>query len=605
MTVAAMNLEVLTKPTLSKAELAFSLSKNESDSEGSLGHILEPLTETMTREDLIEYAVLLKMNGMSGLEISTKIPRGPSWIKKYVNPIVAKATKELEGVTSASPGDTLQLAHVGSHSHDLFNFGIANLEKETRQFGGWGSVEVKDSQKDKLPTDALEKIMPTYMKRGSPIMFGHSNRHVGKVLKFEFKPKEVDGKQIPGLWLEGQIFKDYKIDDEAWKAIKLAQANGKPVLSLGATPIGSPSYECDGQECFRKFDDLQLFEFTVTDLASGQQGANPEATIEMAKAADTENADEELALADGDLFKAFPYEWTLQDCAKFIKKNAQQTCQAMKRKGGWWDRQPKSPASFRMKPSEADRRALREQQARQGKKRRRFFGKSDDAEGSNLDNVWLAGRLLKMKKDGTLPTDAMALVDLQLASCADCEEEFESLLKEGKSEAEAKAILFKEMSEAMQSLEKELDEMATEGEDQEISKEDFGTFLQAIMKSQEQIIALLSKEEPPEEEEEEEEKQDEVPPPPKKEEEEEEEEKADEDKPEDEKDPALTLSKFNITLEQLEEINKQMGYQKVGTSPAPGLASRDLTKGTEEKKAPSLEVQIEAVRTGDLSLLEE
>lgn len=265
--------------TYSKAELLRKLDETIEMDEQLLESLQTPLKESLTREDWINYALLCKQKGELHKTILAKIPYSDSWLRKYVTP---RLKEDTERQKSEVPPDTFESQSIERHFHPVLDFTVGELHKATRKFSGWGSVEVKDSQSDKLPIDGLKKIMPTYMQRGAPIMFGHSNRHVGRILKYEFRDKEVTGKSVPGLWLEGLIFSNYKIDDQAWESIQLAKSTAKPVLSLGATPVGEAKYQCEDNECFRKFDDLQIYEFTVTDLVRGQQGANPEATIETA-----------------------------------------------------------------------------------------------------------------------------------------------------------------------------------------------------------------------------------------------------------------------------------------------------------------------------------
>jgi HK97 family phage prohead protease len=139
-----------------------------------------------------------------------------------------------------------------------------------RLFTGWGSVEIKDRDNDKISIDAIKKVMTKVMERGGPILYGHTNKVVGKIIDYEFKKK--DGK--PALWLQGEIFKHYEFDDAVWEAIKQGYIKG---FSLGgrANP-SSKRIECDETgSCFTKIEDLEVFEFSVVP-----KGANPEATIE-------------------------------------------------------------------------------------------------------------------------------------------------------------------------------------------------------------------------------------------------------------------------------------------------------------------------------------
>lgn len=270
---------------ISKARVLFLVEQSKLLEKGSLEDMAAAVEKNMGREDWIEFAALLKNEGQKHKQICDRVDKSPSWIKKYVNPRLPEVTPiaslmSFQG-TELAPSPIVPI-------HTIIEFTVTELRKETRTFGGWGSVELKDKQNEMVSIKGLEAIMPTYIKRGAPIQFGHSNRHVGRVLKYQIKDKLVKGENIPGLWLEGVIFSDYKIDDLAWEALQYAHKAGLPVLSLGATPIGHPSVECNDKECFKKYNKFQLYEFTITEQQRGSIGANPEATVEVAMAKGTE-----------------------------------------------------------------------------------------------------------------------------------------------------------------------------------------------------------------------------------------------------------------------------------------------------------------------------
>ena len=266
---------------VSKANMLFLMEKSNSLKDESLEDIKTTMEKDMESKDWAEFAAILKNKGMKHSEICNRVNKSESWIKKYVNPILNQVTPLIK---FHLPSDTNNRQKAGLPIHTVLEFTISELKKETRTFGGWGSVEVLDSQEEVVSIEGLEAIMPTYMKRGAPIMFGHSNRHVGNVFKYKIKDKLVKGKNIPALWLEGRIHSDYKIDDMAWDALQYAYAAGLPVLSLGATPIGHPEVQCNDKLCFKKYNEFQLYEFTITEQQKGSIGANPESTIEVALA---------------------------------------------------------------------------------------------------------------------------------------------------------------------------------------------------------------------------------------------------------------------------------------------------------------------------------
>ena len=325
--------------------------------------------EAQELEQKIAYATVLKFEGLSREEIAEKVGFSVSWLKKYVYPKYNQIKKEFKIL----PNENILVTNSQKITKIVLRIKISDLKKEKREFSGWGSVELKDAHGEIVGIDGLEKIMPTYMARGSPITFGHSNRIVGKVLKWAIRNKSVEGKKIPGLWLNGRVHNHYKIDDQAWKAIQLSIERDQPVLSLGATPIGVPKVECNETECVKLYDDLQLYEFSITNIQGGSQGANPEAKIEIAK---------QEELRDSDL----------------------------------------------------------------------------------MISETVGGKMLKLKENNELPTEAIEVVDIMLSTCGSCQEQYTKLIHEGKTELEAKQILHKELVKTMSAVGKDKAELEAESE---------------------------------------------------------------------------------------------------------------------------------------------
>lgn len=350
---------------ISKANILFLFEKSQLFEEELLESITANMAKGMKSADWIEFAAILKKEGKTHKEICDRVQKSESWIKKYVNPILKEVTPRIKLVP---PTDTTGQLKPGLPIHTILKFTVKELKKETRTFGGWGSVEVLDSQREIVSIEGLEAIMPTYMKRGAPIMFGHSNRHVGNVFKYKITEKLVEGKDIPALWLEGRIHSDYKIDDLAWEALQYAHEHGLPILSLGATPVGHPEILCNDVACFKKYTEFQLYEFTIAELHKGKVGSNPETQVEVALVKQKE-------------IKAV-------DSAK-----------------------------------------------------KREIGQ----------------HLLQLKKSSTLPETDTDLVNMMLATCGSCQDEYKQMIKQGTTEEEAKASLLEGMLEAMSSVEKDTD----------------------------------------------------------------------------------------------------------------------------------------------------
>jgi len=178
---------------------------------------------------------------------------------------------------------------------------IEIFNEKDRLFKGWVSVEVVDKQGEIIPIEEITKVMNVWMKRGAPLTDAHSNRVIGRGLNWEFKEK--DGKK--GILITGQIFDDYKLDDEIWADIKSGKRKG---LSFGGRAFkreplkdvkniaGIPA---------KKLEDLEQYEVAVVE-----NPANQLATIEsinfLAKGDNNTNKDIEVTLLDGtkDIIKA-------------------------------------------------------------------------------------------------------------------------------------------------------------------------------------------------------------------------------------------------------------------------------------------------------------
>ncbi len=94
------------------------------------------------------------------------------------------------------------------------------FDPEMRLFKAWGSVEIRDRDDDLLPMDEFKKIMPIIIKRGGALIDRHSNRQVGKILNYEFKEKQTREGLKEGVFLTGEVYKNYEIDDMVWQGIK-------------------------------------------------------------------------------------------------------------------------------------------------------------------------------------------------------------------------------------------------------------------------------------------------------------------------------------------------------------------------------------------------
>jgi len=158
------------------------------------------------------------------------------------------------------------------------------VDEDERLVSGWASVEVVDLQGDIVPISELKRAMYKFMDRGGFIMYGHSNKPVGKVLQWEVE--KFPGTDVYGIKFVAKIFKDYPIDDEVWKLIKAGELRG---FSIGAQAKEEKMMLKDEKSGLPKevgvLHDLNLMEISIC-----KEPANPLAIVEevnyFAKSAD-------------------------------------------------------------------------------------------------------------------------------------------------------------------------------------------------------------------------------------------------------------------------------------------------------------------------------
>jgi len=138
---------------------------------------------------------------------------------------------------------------------------------DDRKFTGFASVETVDKDGEILPIDEIGKHMDTWMKRGAPIIDSHSNRVIGRGLNWQFEDKS--GKK--GIIITGEVYKDYKLDNEIWENIKSGKITG---LSFGGAQFKRESKNIKGQSV-DVLSDLEAYEISVVE-----KPANPEALME-------------------------------------------------------------------------------------------------------------------------------------------------------------------------------------------------------------------------------------------------------------------------------------------------------------------------------------
>ena len=160
---------------------------------------------------------------------------------------------------------------------DSYTPGVAILDKEKRIFSGWGTVEIRDDEGEILPVEYVEKVLKIMEERGpggALIGIAHGRNGIqtpGKTLaQIVTKYKLEDGREVPAVWIVGQIHKHYKSDDEVWEKVVSGEYG---MLSLGGK---GQRYQvpCDSTDCPTINKVSEGWEWTLTP-----KGMNPLSAI--------------------------------------------------------------------------------------------------------------------------------------------------------------------------------------------------------------------------------------------------------------------------------------------------------------------------------------
>jgi hypothetical protein len=141
---------------------------------------------------------------------------------------------------------------------------LTAVESNRRLFEGVLTVEMKDRQGEITIRDELLKVLPIWIARGGPITDTHSNRVVGQGINFGSTTiTDEEGKSYPAITIQGEIYKDYELDDEIWNAIKSGKYKG---LSFGGATKSNrtPIMQKDGSLAY-SLKDLEQYEVAVCE----------------------------------------------------------------------------------------------------------------------------------------------------------------------------------------------------------------------------------------------------------------------------------------------------------------------------------------------------
>ena len=140
---------------------------------------------------------------------------------------------------------------------------LTATDSDRRYFEGYLTVQIVDKQNEITIVDELMKVLPKWVARGAPISDTHSNRIVGKGINFQKTMVTEQGIQYPAIFIQGEIFKDYELDDEVWKSIVSGKYKG---LSFGGATKSDrvPITNRDGTTSYA-LKDLEHYEVAVCE----------------------------------------------------------------------------------------------------------------------------------------------------------------------------------------------------------------------------------------------------------------------------------------------------------------------------------------------------
>lgn len=139
---------------------------------------------------------------------------------------------------------------------------MSTVETDRRLFEGYLTVEMVDKQNEITMVDELIKCLPIWMARGAPISDTHSNRIIGKGINYaKTTITDEEGNTYPAIYIQGEIYKDYELDNDIWQMMKSGEYSG---LSFGGATKSNrrPVKRKDGGFAYSLWD-LEHYEVAV------------------------------------------------------------------------------------------------------------------------------------------------------------------------------------------------------------------------------------------------------------------------------------------------------------------------------------------------------
>lgn len=140
---------------------------------------------------------------------------------------------------------------------------------ERRIFKGHMTAEIIDKQQEFVFVNEVMKVMENYMSVNPVLSDYHSNRMVGRVLKYE----KSEYKGVPTVLITGEVYKKDGVTlyDKIWEKVVKGEYKG---LSMGGASKEREMIEKDGKVAL-ELRKLELYEIALCDTP-----ANPFAVIE-------------------------------------------------------------------------------------------------------------------------------------------------------------------------------------------------------------------------------------------------------------------------------------------------------------------------------------
>lgn len=166
--------------------------------------------------------------------------------------------------------ETNQVINSFENSMSLEDIRKSVMEAKDRLFISWSSVDMKDSEGERIDIPDLVRAHETLLKRGGAVTDMHTNKVVGKTLAYKVLLNEKHKKL--GVMQLIKIYDDMPADHSVWNNITTGKYKG---LSVGGQYI-SPIYEeeSDGS-MIKTLDGFMQYETAAVD-----DPANPGALVE-------------------------------------------------------------------------------------------------------------------------------------------------------------------------------------------------------------------------------------------------------------------------------------------------------------------------------------